>query len=109
MCCSGSEAEIQDAIKAGADINGKDRNGKTPLQHAVDNSNIDVILALLKLGASIDPPDNRKTALIYAATHANRKKLSAVLKALINAGADVNEVADDYSDTSALILPFRQY
>jgi hypothetical protein len=101
LCCSGAEAEIRAAIKNGADINGKDRNGRTPLMHALDNSNTDAIQVLLKSGASVDTTKNGRVALSYAAMHADSKKVPTVLTVIINAGANVNE--EDGEDVTPLM------
>lgn len=54
-------------IKAGADVNAKDNEGKTPLHLAALNGHTDVIKALLVGGAYTYAMDNnKKIALIYA-------------------------------------------
>ena len=54
LCETGTALQISAAIKAGASVNDRDRDGWTPLMYATGNSNSDVITALLKAGASVN-------------------------------------------------------
>jgi ankyrin repeat protein len=83
-------AEVQELIKAGADVNAKDKSGWTPLIFAArSNPNPEIITALITAGADVNakcenlgwPP------LIWAAI-ANPNP--EIITALIKAGADVN-------------------
>lgn len=83
------EDNIKAMLKAGADVNAKDKNGKTALMYAADAGNDETIKELLKAGANIQAKDNNgKTALMYAASTGNED----AIKALIKAGADLSAV-----------------
>ncbi|OQS05538.1 hypothetical protein THRCLA_20591 [Thraustotheca clavata] len=57
-------------MKAGADINSKDKKKKTPLHYATSRGHINVVKSQLKAGAKIDSKDNRKRIpLHYAANN----------------------------------------
>lgn len=86
-----SDPEVINAlIKFGADPNAKDKDNKTALMFAAAaNTSPEIITALAKGGANVNARDsNRMTPLMYAARNNN----AAVVKALIEAGAE--ELAD---------------
>jgi ankyrin repeat protein len=97
ICQTGTIREIQAAIKAGADVNGKYNNGRTALMFAAENNNPEVTSLLLKAGADADARDNEGwTAIIHAA-----RQSPEVVSALVKGGADVN--ARDNSGWTALM------
>ena len=59
---------IRTLLKAGADLNAQDENGKTVLMYAAEsNQNPEVITTLLKAGADVKAQDgDGKTAFEYA-------------------------------------------
>jgi hypothetical protein len=59
----GSLAEVKKWLEAGADINGKDRYGRTPLCKAVNESQKEIFDYLLDHGARIDIPAGGQTTL----------------------------------------------
>jgi hypothetical protein len=68
LCESGSLAEIQAAIKNGADANAKDEYGATALMAAAFEGNPEAISALLNNGADVNAKDGfGRTALMWAA------------------------------------------
>jgi C-terminal processing protease CtpA/Prc len=70
-------------LKAGADVNGRNETGKTPLHDAVEHS--EMVTLLLGAGADVNAADNgRKTPLHLAVEH----KMVNSAKLLIAAGAD---------------------
>ena len=82
-----SDVRVIDALaKAGADMNARDKDGKTALMYAAGaNSNSEIITALISNGAKANLRDNnRMTAIMHAA----RNNKAAVVKALIDAGAE---------------------
>ena len=86
---SGTVAQVQQAIKAGADVNARNEWGSTPLMYAAGfNTNPDVLSVLIKAGADVNARNERGwTPLMYAAGFNTNPD---VLSVLIKAGADVN-------------------
>ena len=69
--------------KNNLDLEQKDSDGNTPLNIAVQNGNYEIVLTLIKQGASIDTQNNlRNTPLHFANTY----NFPNVLKLLINNG-----------------------
>lgn len=90
-----NDLEIVSAlIKAGADVNIKNKGGFTPLHYAKSSS---IANALIKAGADVNAKDKDGASPLYSATINN---VSSVVNALIQAGADVN--AKDDIGTSPL-------
>ena len=86
---TGTVAEVQQAIKAGADVNARNDYGVTPLMCAVAyNTHAGVLSVLIKASADVNAKDtDRMTPLMYAAEYNTNAK---VLSVLIKAGAEVN-------------------
>ncbi len=76
-------AEVQTAIKNGADINNADKNKETPLMYAVEhNSDPKVIEALIKAGADVNAIDKfNNTPLVYAGYNTKANFINILLKA----------------------------
>ena len=103
---SQSAETIKALIDAGADVNVKNKRGNTALMYAAGvNDNSEVVKALLDVGADVDVKDDHygNTALMYAAMYSGDDTLqdlrngfvdmvknSEIVRALIEAGADVN-------------------
>ena len=102
---------LQTLLKAGASasVNAKDKEGQTAIFHAVTgygqstrDSSVEVVKALLAVGANINDVDaSGRSALMYAAQEYHDSMLELV-KTLIAAGANVNET--DASGQTALML-----
>ena len=89
LCEAGRLQEVENAIKAGANVNAKDQVGWTALMYAgAQNSNPDVITVLIKNGADVNAADQEEqTPLMHAAAgNSNPEVISTLLKA----GANVN-------------------
>ncbi|KAI1458354.1 hypothetical protein F4805DRAFT_146462 [Annulohypoxylon moriforme] len=88
-----SEVDIKDItdtvrgiIQYGANVNVKDKEGRTPLYHAAHCGNLEVTKLLVDSSAKIDITDeNKETALIVAC----RKHHEAIIRYLVEAGADI--------------------
>ncbi|HEY9594559.1 MAG TPA: ankyrin repeat domain-containing protein, partial [Spirochaetia bacterium] len=80
-------ADVQNAVTAGADINGRDDDGLTPLMIAARrNGDAKVIAAIVKAGANLnDVTDDGMTTLMLAARDTRSPD---VVTALLKAGAD---------------------
>ena len=113
-------------IEAGADVNAKDKNGKTALMIAAQNTISNAVRVLIDAGADVNVKDNNgKTALMIAVCrnyefrdlYSGKKKkrrqaavmayyinksLINILNSLIEAGADIN--AKDHDGRTALMI-----
>ncbi len=95
-------------ISAGADIESKDSFGFTPLMTSLDNPNLEVMKTLVKAGANMSVYDASGVPLvtlcILAITeYVQMHSTTAHLKALIEAGADVDARAKDDKGQTALM------
>jgi len=79
LCRSGTEQQVETAIKNGSNINAKTENGVTALMFAAYyNSNPEVISILLKNGVDVSIKDNNgERAIDYANNNVNLKNTSA--------------------------------
>jgi Ankyrin repeats (3 copies) len=100
----GDLAEVERLLKAGADVNAKNKNGWTPL-HAAAGSNLSpaVLEVLLKAGADV----NAKTADGVTPLHlaAANNPSPAVLEVLLKAGADPRAINKDGKAPHAVAKP----
>ena len=74
-------------LAGGADVQARDREGKTALHYAATSGNVEVLELLLSKGAEVDAKDTRyrRTPLHKAAYSADVKTVAA----LLNKGADI--------------------
>jgi ankyrin repeat protein len=83
--------QLQAAISSGANINAGDRRGRTPLDHAIRYEKRWLIRPLLEHGADPNLINNDgESALKLACRRAKTDEDLAIVKGLLNAGADVN-------------------
>lgn len=88
-------AALEYFIEQGVDINGKDKDGRTPLFCSIDANRIDLLEALLEHGAEIEAVDKHgRTPLWFA----GRNKKTLMVKLLLKSGAAV-DIADAYGKT----------
>jgi ankyrin repeat protein len=91
----GKIANFHALLKAGADINAKDKDGGTALTHG-SSSHSEIVLALLKDGAIPDAAGvDGITGLMYAAWESR----DDIVRLLLDAGASVN-LRDHQGDTA---------
>jgi serine/threonine-protein phosphatase 6 regulatory ankyrin repeat subunit A len=103
ICKYGSLQQVNDAIKAGADVNSGSKygHGSPLIQAAGANSNPEIIKALIKAGAKVNPSEGPagRTPLMFALNNANPEviitllKFGADAKAKDNAGRSVMDFA----------------
>ena len=80
---------LQDIIKDGGDINVQNKDGETPLHHAVRYSeNAEFIKELCNAGADVNAKNSYGHTPLHVAAYLN--KGIEVIKELVNAGADVD-------------------
>ena len=79
--------QVKSNLSQGADINGKDRGGRTALHRAAYESRTDVVRLLIDRGADVNAKDgNQRTPLHSAAMHGDKK----TVELLLSKGADIN-------------------
>lgn len=79
-CNKGDIDKVEELISVGAEINGKDSNGKTPLINAIIGNNIEIMRLLMKSGASVTSVDEYgKTPLIHAIINNNIEAMRILL------------------------------
>jgi ankyrin repeat protein len=103
-------ASLKTLIKAGADINFKNKDGRTALMFMADLARTVQVQNLLKLGADAKLTDNKgKSALHYAALASSnsysgkqfpKERADVIVQALDKAGLDLN-LKDDDGNTAA--------
>ena len=87
-------AGVSRCLKAGAEVNARDKFGRTPLHWAATYSNSQaVVTALLKAGAEVNARGRKKGLMpIHAAAYS---RLPQIVTVLAQAGADVNAGMED--------------
>ncbi|KAJ5363355.1 hypothetical protein N7541_004199 [Penicillium brevicompactum] len=98
-CMSGSELTAKYLAAQGANLELKDRSGRSPLHCATASDHISIVMILLDAGAAIDETDDDGATALW---HAIRLGYSKIGQFLWSRGANPN-VADTSGDT-ALIL-----
>ena len=88
----GDYSVVKALIEAGADVNGQDEDGATPLMYASEECPDQVVCELIRAGAIVTAKDNcQLTALHYAMWRGR----SSVIRTLVEAGAEINSQDED--------------
>jgi ankyrin repeat protein len=98
----GHDDVVRLLLRAGAKPAGRaGKGGRTALHSAAGAGRVETVKLLLKAGVDVNVMSDEGTPLDFAANGdastrgANRQQMMAVLKALIDAGADVNRARPD--------------
>ena len=92
MCKEGNTHGVLEAINAGANVNAKNKYGRTALMAAAQEGHTEIFDTLIKAGANINAKDNEGlTALMGAAVNGHTETVNALIKA----GAEVNAKNND--------------
>ena len=98
ICKTGTPEQVSAALKAGACLTDKDRDGNTPLIWAAwHNTNPDVFSVLFNAGASVEDKDIEGKTPLMCAAYGNKNPDIIVL--LLKAGADP-KLKDNYGKTA---------
>jgi ankyrin repeat protein len=90
-------------VERGANVDGLDKNGRTPLMEAAARGLAGVAQALLKRGAAVNVKDgDGRTALLIAAAAGNRD----VVEVLLKAGAD-KDAKDAFGKTAGEVARYN--
>ena len=127
----GTLAEVMSLIESGTDINSRDSDGRTPLGWAAENGDPRCINALIEAGAQVNSFDGKMLVLYGSTVSAEEKKAKAQsgayngaptdsplhraarhrspanVKALINAGADIDARQKCEPERTALHIAAR--
>ena len=95
----GDVAQIEQGVAAKADLNARDRNGRTPVHVATFARQADAIRALVKAGANLNALDADRYDAVTIASVADDE---TTLKLLLQLGASAKQITSRY-DGSALI------
>jgi ankyrin repeat protein len=96
---SGSTAEIEQLVREGADINGRDPLGRTPLMVAVYRRDAAVARVLIDLGANVNALEHQSYDAITIAAVQNDAE---VLELLIKAGGNTRAITSPYGGTALI-------
>lgn len=103
-CEAGSLSRVHELLKKGADINARNKNGKTGLMCAVFSRNVSVVKELIREGADLNAQDKKgKTALMYAVEEGSAE----IVDVLLIAGADLN-IQDHDGDTALMYATMQE-
>jgi ankyrin repeat protein len=108
---AGDVAECERLVKSGIVVDTPDPGGDTALDWAIYGRHIDVVRALLDLGADVNHADDqRRTPLMFTVCALRGKRVdgpsaerNAIARLLIGRGADVNRTLGDGQTTLHLM------
>ncbi|MFC1834626.1 ankyrin repeat domain-containing protein [Thermodesulfobacteriota bacterium] len=99
-CRNGDLEEVKYLLDNGADVNGSDREGRTPLMLAAYEGHLEIVKLLLDSGADVNDADAWGRTAFTLAVLAEKTE---VAKSLLDNGADVN-AADSRGDSALMMV-----
>ena len=87
---TGNIEAIKQHLAAGADVNVKDKSGKTPLHSAAAKEHENIAELLIANGANVNAKNNKGRTPLHYATGTGWQGGYEIAKLLISKGADVN-------------------
>lgn len=82
---------VDQLIGLGANVNARERNGRTPLHHAANNGHLEVIELLVRSGADTEARDvEGMTPLMWARISRTGRK-NEIVATLLSLGAENDE------------------
>jgi ankyrin repeat protein len=92
---SGNSSGLASYLKIGSDVEVSDRDGRTPLMHAVISRSLDCVLRLIAAGADVNRKDKRGwTALHFAA----QDNAASIVNELVKVRAEA-DAPDEHGNT----------
>jgi ankyrin repeat protein len=95
----GSAAEIERLVRAGADVNARDRFGRTPLMVAAYRRDVAVARALIGLGANVNALEHQSYDVITIAAVQNDLEM---LQLAISSGGNTRAITSPYGGTALI-------
>lgn len=90
---------LLELIQNGVSVNGKESDKSTPLFHAIETGNIEIVEILLRFGASVNARDSIKQTPIMRLDH---DATPALVELLVRYGAKI-DVADKEGNTTLIL------
>lgn len=90
---------IQLFLDAGNDVNEADDEGKTPLFYAAERNSAENVALLLAAGADVNAKDKEGNTPLLVAAGRDRSGAEDIIKAFVEAGADIKATNDDGVNT----------
>ncbi|KXH51554.1 hypothetical protein CNYM01_09715 [Colletotrichum nymphaeae SA-01] len=104
--------DVKKAVEYGLEIDGRDHQRRTPLMNAASTSDSQIVEFLLRYGANPNARDNKGRTPLYEilSVHSFEHRfeaVSATIRSLLDAGADVTEPGPYGEDLKRLALRWR--
>ena len=88
-------AKVEELLKNGATINGKDCFGMTPLEYAIRNGNVKMMEYLIQAGANVDAKNEDEYTLLMLVIQGFKYAVGfPMVKILLKNGADVSIIGN---------------